>query len=248
MPAPALTGLSGLSGMVGGEGGAFSPDDVSGLLVWAEADMTGADLTLNGSNIINWGDADLTQFTQGTDSKRFALTSGEAIPDGADDNMTSAATIGVSTFSVFHVMRVASLISDFYLYDSRSPTNGFYFLNANTVLYFSCIKGGVQSRKKSATLLGDLQGSMAIIRHDYGGSHATHKVYVNGAEETLADQNTGEPGSGSTTVTVALGSHNNTTQNFFKDRINASLIYSPVLSAGDSLSVESYLNDKWSVF
>lgn len=90
------------------------------------------------------------------------------------------------------------------------------------------------------------KGSRQIVRQEMGGTHATHKVFLNGAQQLLADQFVNNPGAvQSSDVEVHLGYRDVALPGFdLLGQIAAALVFTPALNATEITAVEAYLA-KW---
>lgn len=91
------------------------------------------------------------------------------------------------------------------------------------------------------------KGSRKLIRHEMGGTHATHKVYLNGVQQVLPDQFVNNPGTVATSAIEARLGYRDVTLPALDmlGQFAAALVFTPVLSAAEAASVESYLTTKW---
>ncbi len=235
-----------LLGTGGGAAAGFSPPDFTGLKIWLEDDMSGADLVLSGSNVTDWGDTSHTVFTQGVDAKRFTVSGGRVTCDGVDDSMSSIA-VSITTFTLFLVMRAA--VGDRMLFEQSNNSNGidgFYSaLNSSSTTFINVRKSAVRSTRSVTggyAILTD--GDYHLFRHAYKGTQATNGAWIDGVEKSTVALVSGEPGSGAVSNVLNLGVRAVDSTLFWSDRIQAVVGYSPHLSDDDAATVESYLTPK----
>ncbi|HEX2609510.1 MAG TPA: hypothetical protein VHK68_00775 [Gemmatimonadales bacterium] len=84
-----------------------------------------------------------------------------------------------------------------------------------------------------------------VVLWQYGGTHATHTLRLNGAAQTLSDGTpTDDPGTGSVTETCQIGGNGTLA---LDAQLYELWVISPVLSAGDRTLLEDYLYDAYCV-
>lgn len=238
----------GLGISLGAGGGAFSPTYIAGLQAWYRGD----DVSVTGALVDSWNDkSGNARHLIGTGAARPTLVASalNSLPGiqfaGAHELITSG-TFSVSTVSVFTVFRAtvggvvyehaASLLSGHstLLYTNVGPSSGI-------------IRAGGASYKNRAAAWGS-DGTNRIVRQEFAGTHALHKMYIDGTVQALTDgASTGDPGTGaSTAVKLHVGASNGLTLPV-TGHVMEMLVYSTVLSAGDASRVERYLGSRYAI-
>ena len=122
-------------------GGAFSPEDIADLVLWAEADMTGSDLVLSGSKVTTWGKAAYAQLTQGTDAKRptFVADAGDGLPeltwDGSDDFMESASLSYTRDLTIYLIGGYTGANRQLYWYGNATVYDWLFGTSSGNVMW-----------------------------------------------------------------------------------------------------------------
>lgn len=243
-------------------GGGFTPASISGLSLWLDAsdattlfqDSDGTTpATANNDPVGYWGDKsgngkNATQATAGLKPRlKTALINGlNAVNlDGGDTLVTPA--IALTTFTVLTVFRATD---GYILYehsiDAGANDGSLLIVRSNTTIIAR--RGANRSDKNIASLWGH-DNTWRIATHTMDGTHAGHTLYLNGSiPGGLVDgANTANPGSGSASAVLYIGSRVGATAWVTGDLAEL-LVVSPVLSTDDREMMEAYLNAKWAVF
>ena len=238
---------------VGGGGDGFTPPDIANLGVWAEANMTGADLVLDAGKAEDWGKTEggLTNLTQTTAGNRFTYvaTAGDGLPEltmvsASSTHMLSASAMSIGVKTVFVVAK--NNANDSRLFDGTSGA-AIDYLGAETtaVPVAQHYRSGSQwSRKRWSGSAAD--GTYALWTLIQDGTHAGHDLRRDGVLLTASDVNTTDPGTGTGSVTLVVGGES--ASRFSNGAIRAFLWYNRALTAQEISDVEGYLNTAWSVF
>jgi len=216
-----------------------------GLLIHAEADMTGANLILSGSKVTDWGDAALTPFEQTVDAKRltFVADEGDGLPaltcDGVDDGMITTANVSITTFSVFIVLKGATTNDMIYEHTVNGASNNGSWLFSSPTFGISHYRPAGNSAYSAAANPWP-SGSWELVRHESDGTHANHTVFIDGVDQSWSEGLTDDPGSGATNDKLYLASRALTSL-FWSGKIRALLLFTPKLSSGNTALTETYL-------
>lgn len=226
----------------------FSPLSISGLQGWYRGDET----SVTGALVDSWTDkSGNARHLLGTGAARPTLVASalNSLPglqfSGAQELLTSG-TFSVSTVSVFTVFRATA---NGVVYEHATA-----FLGSHSTLLYTnqgpslgIIRAGGSSYKNRAASWG-ADGANRIVRQEFGGTHATNKMFINGTAQSLTDgAATGDPGTAaSTAVKLHVGASNGVTLPL-TGHIMELLVYSTVLSAGDASRVEAYLGSRYGI-
>lgn len=249
----AMPGMSGMSAMVNA-GAAFSPADISGLAIWAEADMTGGDLVLVSGKASSWGDTDLDPLVQGTAAKRptFVADRGDGLSeltlDGTDDRMEVASIALSSSFTAFWVVK-NSLGNAFLCEQSAdaSSNDGVRLdVRSATDIRLHVRRASTNATRK-VTDLDLVDGAYHLVTFEHDGTFAGMRLYrdqVEGSYATITSNDLGV-----SDVTAAFYAFDS----FYSVKgvtgaTAAFLWYNGILSSDNRALVESYLNNEWSIF
>lgn len=221
--------LTGAGGPPAG-GGAFSPSDLSGLVLWLKADaITGLS---DGDPVTTWDDShtsnnDATQSTgSAKPTYKVNILNGKPVLqfDGVDDTMTVSATPTVGTVFVVAV-RTSNPSNYIGLLTGASDPGGANY-------YFTT---GVDSTSWDTgnpwitTFYRDGTAGVTTVDaswHLYGGTDATPNAPMAG---------------------IAIGRDRSNGRNW-PGRIAEIILYDSVLSTGNRQSVETYISGKYAIF
>lgn len=132
--------------------------------------------------------------------------------------------------------------------DTNSDTDGNYcFTTTNAAI--ATRRSSTWTAKNLSANWGSDNAWRAIAQH-YQGTHATHKLFIGGVDQTLSDLSFGgfanDPGTGSATRHFYVGGRSSGTASI-TGNIAEVLVYSPYLSSTDIAAVTDYLTTKWGV-
>lgn len=227
---------------------AFEFSEVPETLVAFDANMTGADLTLNGDKVINLGDASLTQFTQGSDGARLVLaTAGdgklEMTCDGSNDEMAlvSNITMNPSSFRIWSVLRTTG--GTRVMYRSISGTNINRFANFMPDIEVS--RSGIASRYDDDPDPRSFTDSVHhLFEHSFGGTNANHLMDIDGVTE-LWNNNPAASNPGTASISVPWNICSFPGFFFMNGAYRAKVICSPDPSAANAALIRAKLNADW---
>lgn len=250
------SGLSGLSGL----GIAFTPLNISGLLLWPKADVetfsddAGTIPANNGDNIALWGDqsGNGNDAFQTVNAERPQLLSVEphlvnGLPvtqyNGSSDFFEVSLDLALTTNSnltMFVVMRPDDTGVNNTSVANLSVTNEGFLIRHNSAetLFFISINGGSVSLSASGA---DTDYVIATFQFDDG----TMRLWRNGISEggTIAQRDM----TGHSTSTF-IGTIGDTASQWYDGRIAEILIYNSVLNENQRDLVENYLNERYAIF
>ena len=224
---------------------AFSPLEISNLLIWYRSSSVSSsggvvdsltDLSGNGISATSTGTA------------RPALNASDAAYgnrpslsfDGVDDTIT-ATGVSYSNHTIFQVCRSAGAAGYRPFWRRQAAVgNDIDYCGHRVDALFVRNNALVSSYKTNATNWG-VTANPITIRAEYGGTHASHLLYSNGASVSLATGTAGDPGA-LTSGTFKLMSDPST---FTSGTWVETLIYSRVLDAAESARVELYLRNRY---
>lgn len=238
----------------------FDPTSISGLMIWLDAadiatlwqDSTRTTpVAANSDPIGAWDDksGNASHLTQATSGKRpiYASSGTGVLYDGADDCLTRTITLN-SSMSVFIVMKVSgtagmiiehsdnvNLAADggFWLYGTTGQTLNNRYTNP----------GGQSSKEYASNWAVD--DVLKVVTVEYGTTHASHKMRVDGSEVSLSSVSTDNIAAQDSTEILNLGSRANGGSLPVTGTLHEVLIYNPQISSTDRDAVEAYLLAKW---
>lgn len=225
--------------------GAFSPNDISNLLLWyrsTSATVTGGvvdsltDLSTSAINATSSGTARPTyNATDAAYNGRPSLTF-----DGTDDTVT-AAGVNYSNHTIFQVCRSAGAAGYKPFWRRQAAVgNDIDYCSHRTDAIFVRNNALVASYKTNATNWG-VTANPITVRVEYGGTHASHLLYANGSAVALSSGTAGDPGA-LTSGTLKLMSDAAT---WTSGTWVETLVYSRVLTVDESARVELYLRTRY---
>lgn len=232
-----------------GGGASFSPESYPGALKIANIDQTGSQLTLNGSNVINWGidDVGFIQNTQSVDANRLVRGThadglAEHVGDGVSASMVSASNIVRSggALTLYFVFRATAngLISE---YGSPGTDGGFWFTTTNATSIFIASSTTIKTHKDRAVDWG-LGNVWRRIVFRWNATHATHQMWINGVLQSMTTGGDADDGGGSANQPMYLFSRLGTSL-FLTGAIRADYLYDAHHSDSDLLEIDGHLAD-----
>lgn len=229
----------------GNPAGVFSPSSLSGLLLWYRGDSVTTsggvvdslvDLSTSAINATASGAARPTySASDAAYNGRASLTF-----DGTDDTITSG-NVNYSDHTIFQVCRSAGQAGYRPFYRRNGAvTNIIDYCSHRTDAIFVRNNALTASYKTNATNWG-VTATPITLRVQYGGTHATHLLWKNGASVTLSTGTAGDPGALATGPLKIMSDAVTFTQGTWAEFI----CYSRVLTAGESALVEAYLQNRY---
>lgn len=238
----------------------FDPPSSSNLLIWYDAAFSGGSKDSSGS-VISVDNTSVATFVNrksgGTDSTaptaaqrplwRSAANGINGKPawkfDGAGDVMRSSSGVSMASFTVFAVFKVSS---GNLLYE-HGTDNYLNMSNWYTISVKRTKNGAAVTSGKNHTGGWGSDNVAKVTTHTFDGTHATHKLSINGSNISLSNGAANDPGGateGNTWHTGGRGSGGTIGVNGLVGEI---LVYNTLLSASDISTVETYLKDKWGI-
>lgn len=221
---------------------AFSPDDVSGLELWLDADDA-TTFTFSSSTLVSqWDDksGNSRHVSQSTVSKQPSRSSTYGSRTGvnffgpsAQIMRTASATTLTQPYTMFAVSAILGSTRSAARLFAHYSTIGVQFVHGEVSANYSAYAGTAFVASGSVPSTGVLQQGTAYIN---GSSSYTRS---NGSAGS-----TGNAGSNSLDLATIGASGNNS--NYFTGDIAELLVYSGTLSTSDRDAIEAYLKDKWS--
>jgi hypothetical protein len=236
---------------------AVTPSDVSGLKLWLKADAgvfsdAGTTPAVDTNTIQQWNDQSGlgNHATQATAGKRptykTAIQNGLAVVRFAGAHGFQVASLGLSTFTTLCVFKGTGTAGLIYELSATVASNDGCILFQDTTGSVQVKKGGTVSSRNSSSGWG-ITGQFLVSGQHYGGSHATHYILSEGAPRIIATNTGNEPGSGTTTDTLNIGSRNNAASTFFTGDLCEFVVYSPAISLQNVRGLVQYLQQRWDV-
>ncbi|MGH2359749.1 MAG: LamG-like jellyroll fold domain-containing protein [bacterium] len=236
----------------GGGSAAFSPDQVSGLILWLKADS----LALNdGDAVTTWADSSSSanDVTQATAANKPTLQTNEINGkpvvrfDDVNDRLGRADDadfdFGSGNFSVFAVAKPTGSRGAIICKDNYQGADGFYVKCADNgeigsgTLWFAYWNG---STTVSMGAVDTAFHQLAAIREGTGANQV--KLYL----DKTNSANTTDARTLSNALELRVGSAVNNAD-FFGGDIAEILVYNSALSTADRQSVETYFSSKYGI-
>jgi len=225
-------------------GGAFSPDDISGLQYWFDADDA-ASITTTGDDVTQWDDKSGNNLhldvISGTVQSGTRTHNGKNVIDCGPGHFKRNSTSVPTSMSVYLVAGIDVIDNFNDSLFSVNAGNDFQFEAANSTAYYGrWNQGGIGSNLAPSSV--DRKGPAT-----YGLTlnHSTDEVRIVYENAVIASGNnyTGTLDSSQTLRLFANRAGNQNIDGFIAEFI----MYDSVLSASDESDVISYLQDKWGV-
>lgn len=227
---------------------AWLPKTVIGNKLWLHSDFG---ITITGLGVSTWADqsGNGNHATQATDAKRpvYSATSWPGGMPGLTYNsvassqlMTPAISLGTFT----HV--IVAKLSSTNRYPMVHKTDGDAYMWTTTGSSISVTKAAVTSGKsRAADWFAD--DAAKAVAWSYDGTHATHKLMINGTNQTMTDDaGVGDPGTAAVSGPIYVGGQQ--TGSSCSNGIYAEFItYNRALTAGELARLYVYQKAKWGV-
>lgn len=239
-----------------GVGTAFNPALLSGLLLWVDNTSS---ITSSGSPaaVDQWNDL------SGNANHLVGVTNTRPILVASDSDLGGVRTINCSTgvgpfshkglkgaglvygpFTKFFVVGGHVTGAGYFDYHYTGASSGdFVYSSTNGI---TVIRSSVQSDRNPGALWGNYGATtFKTQRHEFNGTHASHKFYLNGVDQGAADgPNVANPGSGTLTEDWFLGVDSSLGTST-GSKWAAVLIYNRLLTPTESGNVENWLKAKF---
>ena len=231
----------------------LDPDDVSGLVVWIDADQDDANYNDGDAvgTITNWGSG--ADFVQATAAKKptfkTSIINGHDVYrfDGGDCAATSAA-VSISTFAVIAVLRLRGTAGMLYEQSAITDSNNgsFMYGTAGSSSAVNRSAGTKSGHDHSTNWLA--QNVWIVPWSIYRGTHGTHQVGHGLFQQISSTTSFGsaDPGESSVSDTIYLGARNNTSL-FITGDVAEFLIYSPAPTSDELRAVINGLMTKYQI-
>ncbi len=255
MSASAIMFAAGTSAIEGVPPAFSPPDDTPDGRIWHEADQTGPEMVLSGSNVIDWGrlDGNFVQSSQVSDPARFTRqvhADGrlELTCDGLGDFMVTP-NVNLSNYTAYVVHRSAGIATHAVFEHSPDVSDSRSFLfNVDSAPDFAQVRysrSGTNWVKKT-TGSGWLGGSgdwfASSVR--FTGPIADAGLQQNGLELALSVISGGDVPAGSADEPVYLASRNGTDR-FMLGAFRVFGIFNSIHDDSTVAAVNAYNFNKW---
>jgi hypothetical protein len=234
---------------------AVDPDDISGLYLWLKADAgvfsdAGTTPAVNTDTVQQWNDqsGNNNHATQATAGKRPQYLTGihNSLPVIRFSSDCLTVSVTLTTFTVIIAFRNTAANAVILEQGATVASNDGFLLFSDSPGSTQVRKSATVSSRNYAVGWGGT-GQYVISGLHYGGSHATH-YGLNESSPRIGGTATGnEPGSGSTTATLNIGSRNDAASAPIAGDILEILLYTPAISLQDVRGLMAYLQRKWNL-
>lgn len=165
--------------------------------------------------------------------------------DGGDCLTQASVALGGFTAIILFQASANGLV-----YEHCQPgTQDGSYLYTDVTFTISTRRGAVGNSKNHTANWG-IGSTNRIVRHQYGGTNALHKLWINSADAGLATIVAVDPGTGTSSDdnTFNIGARNNAASAGLTGHIAQLLFFTPVLSDANAAAVEAIINAYYSVF
>jgi hypothetical protein len=232
-----------------------SPTELSGCIMWFDG-MDRSSITADATGSVSqWSDkSGLDNHAVQTDNTRrpfFSVTASNGMP-GLDWTSTvsngrglQVSDISLSTYTVLAVCRGEG--GGTYLYVHVDDTTGDYLFTSTNAT--SAVRRSAANSFFDITPNWSVGTPTSVLTKTYGGSRATHNVWVNGVKQPtkfIINGGFGEPGLATLTGTFFVGKDANSAIGW-RGKMHEFIVFGRPLSDAERSMVERYLNRKWGV-
>lgn len=235
---------------------ALTPTDVAGLAVWLKADAgvfndAGSTPAADTDTVQQWNDqsGNGNHATQATSGKRPTYRTGikNSLPviRFAGAHCLQIAALAQTTFTLLFAFRNTAANAVLIEQSATVGSNDGFLVFSASGGASQVKKGGVLSSRNYATGWGET-GQYWVTGQHYGGSHATHfRIETGGGIGIGATATGNEPGTGSTSDVINIGSRNDAASAFMTGDMLEILLYTPAVSVQNMRGLVQYLQRKW---
>lgn len=235
--------------------GAPNPDNIPNLVLWAESD-NGIVTSGSPAAVDSWADKSVVgnNLEMSTANARPIFVSSDPDLGGAPSLNCStgvgpfahkgmkATSVSYGAFTKFFLVTGQVTGAGYYDYHELDANNLDLLVSSTNGMYVE--RGGVVDQRNPGTWGAYGGTTYKTQRHEYNGTNASFKMFLNGSEVSVADMTVGDPGTTSIAadwyfgVDSSLGTSTGS-------KWAAILIYARLLSAGEISAVENYLRTKY---
>lgn len=166
--------------------------------------------------------------------------------DGGDCIQTPS--ISLTTFTIYCLFHDLTSLGLLYEQSANANSNSGIFLYPSDNDSARVNKSSTVSTKIVASNWGLNQDWPIIAVHQYGGTHASHRVWINNASNTPLTNGvngTSDPGTAATNALFNIGARDNATSLGFTGRMAAFMVFSPRLNGFKQDAVARYLSQTY---
>lgn len=243
---------------------AWVPSDLAGLVLWLDADVITS--LSDGDPVGTWSDqsGNGNDVTQATTAKKptYKTSIINSLPvvrfDGTDDGLVLADNLSTATEgTIFVVLQLTAVLADWQTpvtSSDEAAATRFWFCRA----YHDASSPYIRIRQRNDDAADTIDGSTtitagAVYLQVWQSSGAAYSLRVNGNDETEvvdAGTNSGDwLGDTADRDNFVVGMAKRSSEGaWLKGDIGEVIVYDTSLSAGDLGDVETYLNNKWSIY
>lgn len=248
--------------MMASGGGAWSPADIEGLVLWLDAsdsttlfqDAAGTiPATADGHPVGRWADksGNAHHASQASADARPTLQLAERndLPvvqfDGVND-LLSTDNVTLSAFTAFYVFRAsgtAGLLSE---QSDNAAQNPGHYLYGSTNATMTVWRGTAMSQK-NYTANWSTDNRFRVLTHIFNGTHSSHLLYASGIALPLTNSvATQDPGTSDATAEINIGGRVGGVLPL-TGQFGTIIFYNAALSDENRQKVEAYLVAKWNI-
>lgn len=227
------------------------PPRVAGCKVWTRADLG---VTAGGGNTVSaWADrsGNGNHLLQGTTGRQpiWTPSSLNGLPviafDGTDDVLTAALALGAYTVVLVTSNQSIGTNGYFWSRSTAGVESDTLFGSTNNTMYVT--RAGTTSGWDLSAGWGQWSPATKVLAVTFDGTHAGHKLRINGVEQALASTFSGNPGTATTNDTFAVGGRADTA-------VAASIsvaevaVYDRALGATELAAIEEYARRRYKLY
>lgn len=155
-------------------------------------------------------------------------------------------SVTLSSFTVFSVFKMSPPAGGI-IYEQSINANsndGSYF--ATSTGWTSHVRRNTTDSSQNLSVSWGVDNNSKIATHIYNGTHTSHKIYINGSENTYTGGVTNDPGTLSVTNSIYIGARQD---NSFpcEGYIGELIVYNRFLSDNERASVENTLSFRFGI-
>lgn len=227
----------------------WTPKKYSGLLFWSNTDTKNIDT--NNTTIGSWKDMSGNNNHAYQNSNGFKPVLIKSALNGYDSiffqwNKFLKINLTLDYYTIIMAIQGINSSMIYEFGNDASNTTGFY-LNSSAPSIATTVNGFTGTATVKSNTPGWLMGiGPKIVSHAYGGTHSTHKLYINQNNIALTNDYTDNPGALGLTQTLNIGAKYDGS-NGMNGFLTELIIYNRVLTQAEHLDIVTKLKSKYNL-
>lgn len=230
-----------------GAGTDFDPTQIAGLTVWlsGSAGTAGASIHASGGSIDTWDDQS-GGANNATGSGASRPVNKTTSPKGGtwNDSILNTPNVSLGAYTAFIVFKIS--VEGILTEQSNNANGNPGFFTYGNSPAISAHKAALTSQKHENPNSWSGDNTLKYACQSYGGTHATHNLYINGTLGANLDGVNADPGTGTTTDALHIGNRVGLGVGIVGD-VYEVIVYNSALSDADRGKVDTYIKKLYGI-